>query len=131
MVNNLYIKHSPFLFVPMFSDLVYVFQIFLLKFNLTDKILVSRKNNIYKDKLLELVSQQRPVVYLQTYKMGFIKELSGCEVCADFTISVNLKKMQLSELHAISGALLSAKYVSNQTRVSLGSFLPINYGKEN
>lgn len=115
----------------MFSDLVYVFQIFLLKFNLTDKILVSRKNNIYKDKLLELVSQQRPVVYLQTYKMGFIKELSGCEVCADFTISVNLKKMQLSELHAISGALLSAKYVSNQTRVSLGSFLPINYGKEN
>ncbi len=123
------IRHSPILFVPILSEALYILEIFFYKLNIIQVVYLSRKTNKQKNILLNYISRTGPDIYLQTYKLGYIKEFSNLSLIADFVYDKNIVDAKLQNLHSLASSILMSNYVSKRTRKSLQNFIPKLYGR--
>lgn len=121
------LHHSRLMFIPVVGSLIYKFQYFLYREGLINNLIISRKTNLQRTKLLRLVSIRSKYVLCKSYKFGrILKDLKG-HIIADFEAPGDLRGLPLARLHEISWTLILASSITPRTKRSLANFIPKNF----
>jgi|GEM_PF-1366186 len=123
-IYNIY--HSRVLSIPLLGTLFYRIQIFFIEGEIIHHCWVSRKNNIYREQLLQTVQSKASTLICSAWELG--RQLSPLQGSFVFDYSSrHPKHLSLADLYCVEWALILATSVTVRSIKRLGNLLPTGF----